>query len=241
MFSNFAEFFTCVKEARFDFGVIWDAIVSLYYDITVNPDISVMWDGLMKFVNSAYGIIMTVLVIFSVAVALFGRKMMGFLKFLFFFTIGFTLGTHFLAAVIPPEVNIPAWTVGLVIALISGVLYRFLYIILYSAVTGYGMYVLAYHGFYIKDSEVYTTGKAVVCLIVALIAIAVFLIFRKYVEMLGTAVLGAWLATFIFAYRVYNFTAWPVFSGATWVGIFVPSVIIGFLGFVIQVKTRRRY
>ena len=48
MFTNFSEFLTCVKEARFSFRYIWEAIVSLYYDITANPDISVIWNSLME-------------------------------------------------------------------------------------------------------------------------------------------------------------------------------------------------
>lgn len=241
MFTSFSEFFTCVKEARFSLKYIWEAIVSLYYDITVNPDISAIWEDMMSGIESVYKLVMTLLAIGCVVVALFGKKMIGFLKFVFFFVIGFALGTHLLTPIISEAVEIPGWIVGTVVALVSAVLYRFLYIVLYSAVAGYGMYILAYHGFYIQGESNYSNGKAIGCLVAAAIAIAVALIFKKYIEMIGTAVLGGWLSSWIIANFVYNFTTFPIFGGITWVAILVPAVIIAALGAVVQIKTRRRY
>lgn len=241
MFTNFSEFFMCVKEARFGFRYIWEAIVSLYYDITVNSDISVIWDSMMRSIEPIYKLVMTLLVVGCVVIALFGKKMIGLLKFVFFFIIGFALGTHLLTPVISEAVAIPGWIVGVVVALVAAVLYRFLYIALYTVIAGYGMYILAYHGFYLQGESVYTTGKAVACLIAATIAVAVVLIFKKYIEMLGTAVLGGWLASWVFANYIYNFTFFSIFGGITWVAILVPAIIIAGLGFVVQVKTRRRY
>jgi hypothetical protein len=188
-----------------------------------------------------YKLVMTLLAIGCVVVALFGKKMIGFLKFVFFFVIGFALGTHLLTPIISEAVEIPGWIVGTVVALVSAVLYRFLYIVLYSAVAGYGMYILAYHGFYIQGESNYSNGKAIGCLVAAAIAIAVALIFKKYIEMIGTAVLGGWLSSWIIANFVYNFTTFPIFGGITWVAILVPAVIIAALGAVVQIKTRRRY
>lgn len=241
MFTNFSEFFTCVKEARFSFKYIWEAIVSLYYDITVNPDISAIWESMMSGIASVYRLVMVLLAVGCVIIAFFGKKMIGFLKFIFFFVVGFALGTHLLTPVISEAVVIPGWIVGTVVALVSAVLYRFLYIVLYSAVAGYGMYILAYHGFYLQGESVYSGGKAIGCVIAAVIAVAVALIFKKYIEMLGTAALGGWLASWIIANFVYNFTTFPIFGGITWVAILVPAVIISALGAVVQIKTRRRY
>ncbi len=241
MFTNFSEFFTCVKEARFSFKCIWEAIVSLYYDITVNPDISAIWEAMMGGIESIYKLVMMLLAVGCVIIALFGKKMIGFLKFVFFFVIGFALGTHLLTPVISEAVTIPGWIVGTVIALVSAVLYRFLYIVLYSAVAGYGMYILAYHGFYLQGESTYSNEKAVGCLILAVVAVVVAIIFKKYIEMIGTAALGGWLACWIFANFVYNFTYFPIFDGITWVAILVPAVIIAALGAVVQIKTRRRY
>jgi len=241
MFTNFSEFFTCVKEARFSFKYIWDAIVSLYYDITMNPDISAIWEAMMGSIQSIYKLVMTLLAVGCVIVALFGKKMIGFLKFLFFFVVGFALGTHLLTPVISEAVEIPGWIVGTVVALVAAVLYRFLYIVLYSVTAGYGMYILAYHGFYLQGESAYSNAKAISCLIAAVVIVVIAIIFKKYIEMLGTAALGGWLASWIFANFVYNFTTFPIFGGITWVAILVPAVIIAAIGAVVQIKTRRRY
>ena len=241
MFTNFSEFFTCVKEARFSFEYIWDAIASLYNDIAANPDISAICNSIMDSIESVYKFVMILLVIGSVAVAFFGRKMIGFLKFIFFFIIGFALGTHLLTPLILEAVEIPGWLVGTVAALVAAVLYRFLYVVLYSVVAGYGMYILTYHGFYIQGESAYSNAKATYCLIAAVVAVIIALVLKKYIEMLGTAVLGGWLASLIFASSVYDFTVLPVFGGISRVAILVPAAVIAAIGAIVQVKTRRRY
>ena len=241
MVTGFADFFNCIKEAEFGFKAIWDFIASIYYAITANPDISVIWNGMMSAIQPVRSIVMTSLVIFSVFIALFGKKMIGFLKFLFFFVVGFALGTHFIAALIPPEVVIPAWTVGLVIGVVAGVLYKFLYLVLYSVTVGYGAYIIIYNGFFLSQEPSYSASKAVVCLVGAVIILVLLLVLKKFVEMIGTAALGGWLATAIFAGQIYDFTAWGLFGGARFVAILVPTLIIALLGAWVQIKTRRRY
>ena len=241
MFTNFSEFFTCVKEARFSFEYIWDAIVSLYSDITLNSDISAIWSSIMDGIASAHKLVMMLLVIGCVAVAFFGRKMIGFLKFIFFFIIGFALGTHLLTPLILEAVEIPGWLVGTVVALVAAVLYRFLYVVLYSVIAGYGMYILTYHGFYLQGESDYSNAKAIYCLIAAVVAVIIALVLKKYIEMLGTAVLGGWLASWIFVNFVYDFSALPVFGGITRVAILVPAVAVAAVGAIVQIKTRKRY
>ncbi len=241
MFSNFSEFLVCLREAKFTFGVIWDYIVSLYYAVTENPSVSVVWNGIMDGFRPVSIMFMLVIVAVCLVVALFGQKLLPILKFCAFFVAGFALGTHLLSPLLPPEVNIPDWIVGIVVALIAAVLSRFLYIILYVTVVGYGTYVLAYYGFYLQLDAMYSNSRMVVCIIASLVAIVLSLVFRKYIQMVGTAVLGAWCATWVFANYVYNFTAWSLFGGNAWVGILVGTVIISLLGTFVQFKTRRRY
>lgn len=239
--TGFAQFFTNVREAKFGFDVIWDFIVSLYYAITANPDISVIWNGIMSAIEPARGIIMTMFVIFGVVVAMFGKKMIGSLKFLFFFVVGFALGTHLLAPLIPSEVTIAAWLIGLIIGVVAGVLYRFLYIMLYSVTVGYGAYIIFYNAFYLSNSPTYSAGKALTCLFFAAVVLVLAIIFRRFVEMVGTAVLGGWIASWIFAEQIYDFTAWGLFGGVRWLAILIPTLLIGALGAWIQIRTRKRY
>ncbi len=238
---SFAEFFTTLKEARFGFGVIRDAVINLYYAITANPDIQPIWNWIMNTVKPVFSFVILVLILLGISGTFFGQKMMSVFKFAFFFVVGFTLGIHLLAPVIPEVVKIPAWVVGLVVALVAAVLYRFLYYALYAVSIGYSSYILFYYGFFLIKNPVYTTTRALVCTLLALGVVAVAFALRKYVEMVGTAAIGAWIITMLFIWYVYNFTKWPMFAGREWLGVAIVTVIIGLCGAFAQFKTRKRY
>ncbi|MBO7303801.1 MAG: hypothetical protein J6V09_01070 [Clostridia bacterium] len=235
MFSGIMSFLDSVKEARFDFKVISDAIAKLYHNIANDASVLEIVNSIMDTIRPLYGSIMTVLVILSVLIALFGHKAMAVIKFVFFFVIGFFLGTHLLAPLIPPEVAIPPIIVGLIVGFVAAVLYRFLYVLLYSVAFGYGTYVLLYNGSIIHEEMVYNLGKSAICLICAIVVVVVALIFKKFIEMVGTAFLGGWLAV-----KLFDLTLLP-YSGGNIVAIMIPAVIIAAIGAVVQIRTRRRY
>ena len=241
MFSSFGEFFTCVKEARLTFSVIKDWIVSFFLSVKENPDIAVIWDGLMHWIYSARVLLITVLIVACLGVAFFGKKIIGVIKFCFFFVVGFIVGTHYLASLLPAEIDIPAWIIGVVLALIAAVLYRFLYIICYTVTVGYSAYVFAYYGFFMNSDATYSGGRATACLIVALVFLVLALVFRKYAEMVITAFLGSWCAVLLFRYHVCKFEKLALFSGHFWVAIMIPTIILTAVTAVVQIKTRRRY
>lgn len=241
MFNSLGEFFNSLKQAEFTFSSIWKAIVSLYYDITKNPDIESLWGALMENISPIYATVATLAVVFCVIVALYGSKMMGFLKFVFFFVASFALGIHLLAPIIPDTVAIPSVIVGLGTGLLAAVLYRFLYVVLFSAVVGYGTYLLVYNGFYLQAAPTYTPTKAFICLVIAFAVVLVAFFFKKYIEIAGTALLGGWCASWVFANEIYAFTNVKIFHGIEWLGILIPALIIAVIGFILQMKTRYRY
>ncbi len=241
MFASFADFFNALKTASFGFGEIWQYIVSVYYDVTTNPDISSIWNGFLTSIAPIYKTIMTIVVIACILVAFFGKKIKGFLSFTFFLVIGFVIGAHFLAPVIPDAVVIPTWLVGIVVGIVAAVIHRFLYYILYAVFVGYSVYILTFNGFYIASVASYTAGKAMVCLIISLVCVLLAFLFKKYVEMIGTAILGGWLASWVFANYIYAYNKLPLFANAEWLALLLPTVIIAVLGSIVQIKTRRRY
>ena len=241
MFSSFSEFFVCVREAKFTFDIVWNYIVELYYSFTENPSISVVWNGIMDTIRPAGIVVMALISALCLVVAFFGKKLMPILKFLSFFVLGFVLGTHLLAPLLPPEVSIPDWIIGIVLALIAAVLSKFLYVILYVTVVGYSAYVLTYYGFYLQLDAMYSGSRVAAGIIAAVIAIVLALLFRKYIEMAGTAALGAFCAVWVFRNYVYDFTTWQLFGGNVLVAVLVTTILVGLLGLFVQFKTRRRY
>ena len=240
MFSSFGEFFNCIKEAKFTFDVIWQAIVSFFTDVFNGPDVSAVWNGFLDAVSSIYTVVLICAIVLSLVMALFGRKLIGVIKFLAFFLLGFLLGAHLLTPLLPPEVALPGWIIGIVSALVLGVLSRFAYIAVYVIAFGYSAYVLTYHGFLLTPDPVYSNTRALVSLGVAILVIVLLLVFKRFVEMLGTSVLGSWLAVTALI-NLYDFTAWPVFDGAEWLASLIFTGIVALLTFIFQVKTRRRY
>ena len=221
--------------------MIKDWLVSVFMSIKENPDIAAIWDSLMHWIYSARVLLITILIVACLGVAFFGKKIIGVIKFCFFFVVGFAVGTHYLAPLLPSEIDIPAWIIGVVVALIAAVLYRFLYIILYTVTIGYGAYVFAYYGFFVRNDAVYSNGRAAACLVVALVFLIIALAFRKYIEMIITSFLGSWCAVLLFRYHICKFEKLSLFSGHFWIAIMVPTIIITAVTAVVQIKTRRRY
>lgn len=240
MFSSFGEFINCIKEARFTFDVIWQAIVSFFTDVFAGPDVSAVWNGFLNLIGPVFRIALICGMVLALVMALFGKKLIGVVKFLAFFALGFLLGAHLLTPLLPPEVALPGWIIGIVSALILGVLSRFAYIAVYVIAFGYSAYVLTYHGFMLTPDPVYSNTRALVSLGVALVLVVLLLVFKKYVEMLGTAALGSFLAVTALV-RIYDFTAWPVFDGIEWLASLIVMGVLTLITFTFQVKTRRRY
>ena len=241
MFSNFGEFLTCVKEARFTFSIIRDWLGSFLSAMTSNPDLSSILQGILGATDPINTIFFTLLIVSCLCVAFFGRKIMGAVKFCAFFFAGFCVGTHFIAALLPSQIDIPSWIIGIVIALIAAVLSKFLYVLLYFVFFGYGTYAFVFYLIMLNPAETYTNTKAIVCLILGVIVTVVAFVFRRFVEMAVTSLLGSWAAMCLTVKHICNFAAWPLFGGNELVGMIIAVSVISILAFLVQFVTRRRY
>ena len=94
MFAAIGNFLTGVKEARYGFGDIWNWLVTSYYTVTENPTVSAIWNAVMGAIAPALGLAMVLVVLASIAVSLFGQKIMPVIKFAFFFIIGLGIKQH---------------------------------------------------------------------------------------------------------------------------------------------------
>lgn len=241
MFTNFSEFLVCVKEARFTFDVIWQWITSIFKAITENPDVQAVWNALASLIAPIYTSFIVIAIICCLLSVFFGRKIIGVIKFFVFFVLGFFLATHFLAPVLPSGMHIPPWLIGLVVALIAAILSKFIYTLFYLIFFSYGTYAMIFFVLLLNPAETYTDTKAIVCLVISIVVTILALVFRKYIEMLATSVLGSWAAVTLFVGNIYDFSAWQMFGGRAWVAILVVTAILSLLGFIVQVATRRRY
>ena len=241
MFSTAGEFFSALMEARLDFAPLWQLITDLYNAIALNPDMQAVWQTVMRVLSPIYAVLPYILILLALTVSFFGKKIIAVLKFLFFFVLGFSLGLHFITPWIGLTVDVPGWVCGLVIAIVAATLYRTLYMVAYVAAGGYCLYMVFYNGFYAIPRPEFNGYRAIISLVFVVLAVLLTLLVRKYIEMLGTAILGGYfvaliLRAFIFDYRTLSFIA-----ATPKLGTLVITLIIAIPAFIVQFRTRRKY
>ncbi len=241
MVTSFSDFISHLIGARFSFSYLWELVVDLYKSITGDSNVLAIWDALKDFTSSFRGALPYILMVLGLVVVLFGKKIDGFIKFVGFFIIGFFLGVYFLVPVIPPEVPIAGWVIGLIVGILAAVMSRFLFVASYSIAVVYSVYRLCYHGFFLDTQHEFSAGKALMALAVAAIILILTLVLFRFVQMLLFSALGAWFITSGFGIAFIDLSEIPKLGDKSWILEVSIIGIITLLGFLFQLKTRRRY
>ena len=241
MFESISAFFQNLINGEFGFYQLWEYFVNLYYAVTKAPDIMNIWAALMKFLDPIYGAVPYIIIILCLIMAFFGKKLMPLLKFIGCFFVGFVCGVYFIGPSLMAIINVPPWVCGLVLAIIAAVLYRFIYYIAYAVAGCYCVYMLCYMGFYMREGVEHTISKSMVCLAIAVGVTVLAFVFRKYIEMAGTAFLGGYLISYTIRCMIFDYKALDWLQDTPWVGAAVITLIVSVPAFIFQYKTRRRY
>ena len=241
MVTSFSDFISHLIGARFSFSFLWEFITDFYRTVTEDSNVTEMWSAIKDFASSFWGALPYILMVLGFVIVLFGKKMDGLIKFLGFFVIGFFLGIYFLVPVIPQEFPIASWVIGLIVGVLSAILSKFLFVASYSIALLYSVYRLCYHGFFLDVQHEFSTGKALTALAVAAIILVLTLVFFRFVEMLLFSALGAWFITSGFAIAIIDLGEIPKLGDKSWILEVSIIGIIAFLGFLFQLRTRRRY
>ena len=240
MFERFGDFISAALHGAIGFDEFVEWVKSLYYSIYENENISFIWAAIKNAFIKGSAVLSWLLLFLCLSVAFFGQRIMGVLKFIFFFLLGFVFGAHVIASFIPASVVFPPWLVGLIIGIVAAVLYRFTYIIFYGSICFYCTYILCYHNLYIGVFEGHSISKTFIAIIVAVLVTILAFSNIRAVEMVGTSILGGWLASVAIVRTMYDFTKWSIFGGKWWVAVFVVSAIFATVGFIFQFKNRKK-
>ena len=237
MLESIQMFFESVINAEFDFAAIGEWFAGLWASFFASPfymEIETLVEDLL----SSAGIIVTaVLLVLSLIQVFAGKKLLGFQKFVAFLTMGFVCGVVFLAPVVDgalPDV-IPAWATGLVVGVIAALLCKPLYFLTYVCAAAYSVYYICYAGMITE----FTQENMIISLVAAVVAVVLVLVLRKWVEMLGTALLGAWCTYLCVDTLLGGFE--NMLGDSTEIVMWIAIGVIALIGFIVQVKTRRRY
>ncbi len=196
------------------------------------------WGSIESVVNTIESYDMYILMAFGLVLVLFGKKILPVVKFAGLFLIGFGAGVEYLA---PLVTFIPEWVIGLVIGLVAALLCKIFYYVLVIA----GVGSIAYSAFFggqlgIEAIDGIFKGNTVFSLIPAAVAILLVVLLLKWFEMLATAAYGAWMVAFnlhtVFPYLELDFVA--NIQEYVFLGLIA---LIALIGFIVQVKTRKRY
>lgn len=234
--------FLPIAEATYDFKFIFDFMYEfIFIKIASDANILGLWELFLGLIEPYMVYVPFVLLCLCLLPALLGRRIFSFLRFLAFFGAGFILSVHLLTPFIEPFIpGLPAWVVGIITGLVAAVLSKFLYYIGYALVAGYAVYIIIYKGMILPELMTFATGNMYVSLAFAAGAIILAFLLRKYIEMMGTALLGAWgIAETVRLW--WDYPALDAFAGIEFIPVLVATLALGIICFIIQFVTRVRY
>ncbi len=230
-------FLESIKNATITLEGIFGYLKNLVTTTLANTDVAAGIEWVKSLLAPVWEYRYYAFMVLALVVALFGKRLYGVLKFLGGFAAGFCVGVALLA---PMVSFIPGWIVGLVVGLVVALLIKFLYYVVVVVGVGYAAYFCAYSATYLPQVFNFTKGNLLYSVIVAVVAIVLVLLLLKWIEMLGTAALGGYCFALSLAY-VYNICNISFLSGFGVIPHYVVMGIIALVGFIIQVKTRKRY
>lgn len=234
-------FFESVINAEFDFAAIWESILGVWAALTASPayiEIKAFIDGLLS--NVPAMAVTGVLLVLSLIQVFFGKKLLGFQKFIACFAVGFAYGVVFLAPFVDTVFQMPHWISGVVVGAIAALLCKLVYFLLYIGAAAYSVYFIAFSGTILPEVTAFTKDNMIYALIAAVVAVVLVLVLRKWIEMLGTSTLGAW-CTFLCVDALAGLSTMEALASSYDIVKWVAIGVIALIGFIVQVKTRRRY
>lgn len=243
MLGSFSDFLNSLSDGCFDFSELWKWVSDLYYDITKTSDIKAIWDALMEFLEPMYFLVVLLTLAFCLSLSFFGQRLMPVLKFIALFVVGFVLGVYYFPPALDGLIEIPDWLCGLLLALVVSVLYRILYAGFVTLAVAYCTYTVCYSGFFIAQGgdEKVSIPLVIFSTVIAILSVIISFYFLKYIEMVATAIIGAYLFSFYLRIFIFNYKALPAFESDPWVAAFIITLVIALPAFFVQFKLRKNY
>ena len=218
--------------AEFGFNDIWDLIFKVY----THPHIEDMLQPVRDFIDSlspfAWGALVCLI---ALVFTFFGKKLIMLPVLAGSYAVAYAVGATFvapklisLASKLPFEIPIEIGIVGVICGAIAAMLCVPFYFAVLSLGGGYAVYISVYPilaVFVSSDIAFYASLGA------AAVVAVLLLVFRKWTEMGGTAIIGA----YFFMLGVNEIVLLPLMANyAIW-------AVVAIAGMVVQIKTRRRY
>ena len=230
-------FFSKFKAGEYGYKALGESVKNFNEKVVTHDELTSLIDTLGQFSTILLYIMMASMLLF----VFFGKKLLPLIKVVSCFAVGFGVGVCYIDGMIDKVVEIPAIVSGLVIAVLAVIIYRLIYVLFFAAFTFFGVFTLCNAAFGDALTNMLGDSKGLVLMGVAAVFVLVAFLLRKYVEMLGTSVLGGFVFAKLLKKLVWDFTAIGLFEEHVWIPYLVITVVLALPGFIVQVKTRKRY
>ncbi len=241
MFERIGSILSSIAGAKYDFDILGNIAGRIFGNMAANETIAGIWEAILSAISPFAAFVPFALIILALIEVFFGKKLINLQKFLACVVVGFCFGVHYVSPLINNIFNLPPYISGAVIALVAAVLCKFIYVAGYVFAAGYSGYLIAYSGAYIPFLSSVTKGNLIISLAIALAFVAVALIFRKYIEMFGTAALGGYFISKTIIANFFDYRTLEFLGEVGWIAELVLILVIAIVGFIVQYKTRTRY
>ena len=235
-----SEFFNSVINGTFDFKAIGEVLKGFFANVMANPGVSTAWGAARAFLRSLGVIFPIILLVLSAIELFFGKKLMSIQRFLLCAAAGYGIGVVIISPMINNVFPLPDYVSGAVIAIVMAVLCKYIYFAAVAVAVGYSAYIACINPAVIPVA-LPTHGNLIISLVVAAVAILVVFLLLKYVEMLGTSVLGAFCITRIVIIHFFDYRTLAFLANFAWIVDIALIALIALIGFIVQIKTRKRY
>ena len=240
MGEGFNLFLNSLITGKFDFAALGEFFISMNESIMANTDLMGIWDAIVGAVASIASFLPIIFIALGAIELLFGKKLIPLQRFLLCAGVGFVCGVLYISPLINGMFTLPSYISGIVIGLVAAVLCKFVYYVAYAAAAAYSVYIVSINGLipFLAD---FTENNWMIGAIAAAVAVIVAFIFRKYIEMLGTALLGAYVISSTVIVNYYDYRTLEFIGDMGWVAELVVIGVVALIGFIVQIKTRKRY
>ena len=238
---GFMNFFYAIKDGAFGIDGSIAYIINFVKNMWASEAVATVKDWFFGLIAPIWVAVPFILLGFYVLLALAGKRLFGILRFLTFFVVGVLLGTYLLSPLVAKVIpQIPPFITGILTGIVAAVLSKILYIVALIVAVGYPVYTACITGTVIPAVTVYAMGNVWISLAAAAVAVLLVLLLKKFVEMLGTSMLGGLGIAFVVR-GWYDFTTLELFGGKTWIPMLIVTSLVGLIGFIVQFRTRRRF
>ena len=238
---SFTAIVDAFKDSSFGIGELFVAFKDFVYNIYNSDYIMQVREIMWSFFGQFDRLLPLALFAVFAVIAFFGKRIYPVLRFILFFLMGFGLGIYFLATpIIGMLPNMPVWLIGLAAGIVISVLSKFLYYPTLALFIAAPVYILFHSGMGVAALSSMLQGNKVVAAVGAAVAVVLVFLVLKFAEMLLTAMLGGY-GIAIVVKALFDYTAFGIFAGREWLGVLLVTLLFAIPGFIVQVRTRKRY